>query len=466
MDPNPPNQNPEPENRPSQEEMTTLPSKPPSLLLLSTASLSLSLSSLLSPSPPKPLSPHFYLPPPSFKPKIPSQISTVASHLTLSSKPSKPHLRSSSSTTTTPTISASPFSIPRRPLPDPSNPFGLRRASVVLFRSDLRLHDNETLSAAHADSLSLLPLFCFDPRDFGKSVSGFDRTGPYRSSFLIESVADLRRSLQSRGSDLIVRIGRPESVIIELAKAVGAEAVYLQREVSRDEVRTEERIEAAMKEEGVEVKYFWGSTLYHLDDLPFKLEEMPSNYGGFKERVKGLEVRKAIKALDQLKGLPARGNVEVGEIPSLTDLGLTPPSTMTQDGKPAANASLVGGETEALQKLQKFAAECRAQPNKGIEDGGRDNIYGANFSCKISPWLAMGCLSPRYMFEELKKSATRMIPGGSTQKNGTGRIDNGMNWLMYELLWRDFFRFITKKYSSTKKKLDATPATACTGAVA
>lgn len=35
----------------------------------------------------------------------------------------------------------------------------------------------------------------------------------------------------------------------------------------------------------------------------------------------------------------------------------------------------------------------------------------------------------------------RMIPGGSTQKNGTGRIDNGMNWLMYELLWRDFFRY-------------------------
>lgn len=67
----------------------------------------------------------------------------------------------------------------------------------------------------------------------------------------------------------------------------------------------------------------------------------------------------------------------------------------------------MGGETEALQKLQKFAAECRAQPNKGIEDGGRGCIYGANFSCKISPWLATGCLSPRYMFDELKKSATR-----------------------------------------------------------
>lgn len=68
---------------------------------------------------------------------------------------------------------------------------------------------------------------------------------------------------------------------------------------------------------------------------------------------------------------------------------------------------MVGGETEALQRLKKFAAECQAQPNKGNRDGGNDSIYGANFSCKISPWLAMGCISPRSMFDELKKTVTR-----------------------------------------------------------
>ncbi|KAK9281786.1 hypothetical protein L1049_004692 [Liquidambar formosana] len=127
-----------------------------------------------------------------------------------------------------------------------------------------------------------------------------------------------------------------------------------------------------------------------------------------------------------------------------------------------ANASMVGGETEALQRLQKFAAECQAQPPKASKDGS-NSIYGANFSCKISPWLAMGCLSPRSMFDELKKSAARTISAASNRKDGGS--DTGMNWLMYELLWRDFFRFITKKYSSAKK-LDAAPATACTPALA
>lgn len=71
---------------------------------------------------------------------------------------------------------------------------------------------------------------------------------------------------------------------------------------------------------------------------------------------------------------------------------------------------MVGGETEALERLKRFAAECEAQPHKGFKGGAQDSIYGANFSCKISPWLAMGCLSPRTMFNELKKTASRFAP--------------------------------------------------------
>ncbi|MCD7454224.1 1,3-beta-glucanosyltransferase [Datura stramonium] len=440
-----------PENQTPQEEQQ----QP---LTLPIASISLALSTILPT--------HFLTPPKistlfsSNKPnkvKIPTQVSSL-SNLSLSAAlpPTKPNFRS--------TISANPLQDsltlnPFRPS-EPSNAAGVRRASIVWFRNDLRVHDNECLNAAHNESMSVLPVYCFDPRDYGKSSSGFDKTGPYRATFLIESVSDLRKNLQARGSDLVVRIGKPETVLVELAKAVGAEAVYAHREVSYDEVKAESKIDAVMKDEGLEVKFFWGSTLYHVDDLPFKLEEMPTAYGGFREKVQGLEVRKTIEALDQLRGLPARGDVEPGEIPSLVDLGLNPNATMGQNGKPAANASLVGGENEALQKLRKFTAECQAQSNK---ENKTDSIYGANFSCKISPWLAMGCLSPRSMFDELKKSTSRTMSAASGKKDdGSG---TGLNWLMYELLWRDFFRFITKKYSAAKQN-SAAPVTACVGAAA
>ncbi|KAL8054773.1 hypothetical protein ABFX02_04G014300 [Erythranthe guttata] len=442
----------------TQQDQTQIHQNP--LPLLPTASISLSLSALI---------PSHFLPPKQFaaassnKLKIPSQISSL-SHFSLSSSLPQPKAFFKS------TISANPLqnTLTLNPL-RPSSPSGaaaLRRAAVVWFRNDLRIHDNECLTSANNDSVSVVPVYCFDPRDYGKSTSGFDKTGPYRATFLLESVADLRNNLQARGSDLVVRIGRPESVLLEVAKAVGADAVYMHREVSHDEVKAEEKIEEVMKDEGVEVKYFWGSTLYHLEDLPFELEQMPTNYGGFKGKVQGLEVRNTIEALDKMKGLPKRGDLEPGEIPSLMDLGLNPNSTLSQNGKTAANASLVGGETEGLQRLRNFALECKAKPNNGSKDGTNDNIYGANFSCKISPWLAMGCLSPRSMFDELKKSASSMISAASNKKNGgTGASDTGMNWLVYELLWRDFFRFITRKYSTSKQQSYA-PATACTGAAA
>ncbi|XP_061347260.1 blue-light photoreceptor PHR2 [Gastrolobium bilobum] len=457
------NQTPSTENG-DQNPLPTPPSEPP----FAVASLSLSLSTILqSHFFVQPKIPSLLSPPQPNKVKVPTQASSLT-HLSLStSSPS----HSPSKTSFKSTISANPLQTPlnlgpHRPL-DPSNGAAIRRASILWFRNDLRVHDNECLDKANNESVSVLPVYCFDPVDYGKSSSGFDKTGPYRATFLIESVSDLRKNLQARGSDLVVRVGKPETVLVELAKAVGADAVYAHREVSHDEVKAEERVEAAMKEENVEVKYFWGSTLYHVDDLPFNLEDMPSNYGGFREKVQKLEIRKTFEALDQLKGLPSRGDVEPGDIPSLMDLGLNPSSTMSQVGKPAANTSMVGGETEALQRLKRFAAESEAQPHKGFKDGTQDSIYGANFSCKISPWLAMGCLSPRTMFDELKKTASRSVSASSNRSNGgSGSSKTGTNWLMFELLWRDFFRFITKKYSSAKKQLEGAPATACTGALA
>ncbi|KAJ1380016.1 Rossmann-like alpha/beta/alpha sandwich fold [Sesbania bispinosa] len=70
----------------------------------------------------------------------------------------------------------------------------------------------------------------------------------------------------------MVRFGKPETVLVELDKAIDVDDVYAHIEVSHDEVKAEEKIEAAMKEENMEMKYFWGSTLYNFDDLPFKLD--------------------------------------------------------------------------------------------------------------------------------------------------------------------------------------------------
>lgn len=343
----------------------------------------------------------------------------------------------------------------RRAFGNPGSGAALRRASIVWFRNDLRVHDNETLMLASQDSMSIVPVYCFDPRDYGKSSSGFDKTGPYRARFLLECVSNLRESLRERGSELLVRVGKPEEELPRLAKAVGADALYAHQEVSYEELQAEEKVSAALKEEGVDVKFFWGSTLYHIDDLPFSLEQMPSNYGGFRDQVQGVRVRPAMETPKQLKGLPAlKSKLSEGDIPTLQQLGLTTTGP-TKEGPHSAGAAMIGGEAEALKKLALFARDMPASGSSSDSDNSGSGIFGANFSCKISPWLAMGCLSPRRMFEDLKKDSSKTSPSSEVRAEAES---TRLNWLLFELLWRDFFRFVTRKYESAKKNISPIPA--------
>ena len=61
-------------------------------------------------------------------------------------------------------------------------------------------------------------------------------------------------------------------------------------------------------------------------------------------------------------------------------------------------------------------------------------MVGGDYSTKFSPWLALGCLSPREIFYELKKYESEFSANDSTY------------WLVFELLWRDYFRFMMKKH--------------------
>ena len=63
-------------------------------------------------------------------------------------------------------------------------------------------------------------------------------------------------------------------------------------------------------------------------------------------------------------------------------------------------------------------------------------MVGADYSSKFSAWLAMGCISPRAIYHEIKKYEKENEANDSTY------------WLVFELLWRDFFRFMFKKYQT------------------
>ena len=88
--------------------------------------------------------------------------------------------------------------------------------AIVWFRNDLRLHDHIPLSQALSRYENVIPFYCFDIRHFKNNSIKLPQTGTFRAKFLIDTISDLRKSLQNLGSDLVIRMGYPEKEIIKI----------------------------------------------------------------------------------------------------------------------------------------------------------------------------------------------------------------------------------------------------------
>jgi deoxyribodipyrimidine photo-lyase len=264
-------------------------------------------------------------------------------------------------------------------------------------------------------------------------------TGRYRAKFLVEAVTNLREALQAVGSDLVVRRGHPEAVLPDVCRRTGAKRVFFHREVSYEEQQVEEALHEMLDKARIEHKPFHANTLYHVEDLPFDVAEMPDVYTDFREAVQREGVLRApLPCPESMPSIPA--SIEPGPIPTLTDLGLSEP-----DAAAHGLHAFCGGEKVALARLSAYISESRTVP-----DGRSAAVHlGADFSCKISPWLALGCVSPRRIHADLSARAAKA----------------GQTSTYFELIWRDFYRFITQKYAHSRLRdaPSAGPAVADTG---
>lgn len=292
---------------------------------------------------------------------------------------------------------------------------------LVWFRNDLRIHDNEILLEAARKADKILPVYCFDPYYFKISPDGTPKTGALRAQFLLESVADLRKNLQALGGELIIRVGSPAEVLPQLAEQYAVNEVYHHREVAYEETDISEQVETALWNLRLNLKHFIGHTLYHKEDLPFPIKDIPDSFAIFKKKVeRDSNVRPCIGTPESII-TPAI--TDPGELPTLTQLGLDEPVD-----DPRTRIKFKGGETEGLLRLEEyFANNNQIAPTKGRNGATVDR------SSKLAPWLALGCISMRQVYWAVVKHEQ------DNNVHNTGMLE-------LELLWRDYFRFMFKKH--------------------
>ncbi len=285
---------------------------------------------------------------------------------------------------------------------------------LLWFRNDLRIHDNEALTKAIEKTTEVVPAYIFDPRIFKDHELGFPKTGRLRHQFLIESVENLKGNLQKIGLNLIIKTGPPEDILPVLAQEIGADELYTSEEITQEEVDIDSLVEERLKAKGLAVKFFWQSTLYHVDDLPMAIENLPDVFTQFRNKVEKFAKIRPTYVTQQ-------------SLPLIT-------KNFTRQESTCKETSIFkGGETEALTRLEEYF--WQKDLLKSYKET-RNGMLGMDYSSKFSPWLANGCISPRFIYEEIKRYEHDRIANDSTY------------WLIFELIWRDYFRFVAMKFGN------------------
>ncbi len=114
------------------------------------------------------------------------------------------------------------------------------------------------------------------------------------------------------------------------------------------------------------------------------------------------------------------------QIPTLEELGLSP---VEEDDRSAFPWN--GGSKSAWKRLNHYFWETKQlQEYKKTRNG----LVGTDYSSKFSAWLAIGCISAREIYHEVKRFENEVKKNQDTY------------WLVFELIWRDFFKYVSLKH--------------------
>lgn len=305
--------------------------------------------------------------------------------------------------------------------------------NLVWFRNDLRVQDNQSLSKAVKNTGKTLAVYCFDPRQFETNKHGFKKTEKFRAKFLLETVEDLKNNLALLNIPLYIFHDTPENVIPTLVKEHHISAIFLQKEWTPDETTINHQLQNIEVIRALKWIETYDQFLFHPDDIPYSdFGKIPEVFTEFRKKCEqNCKVRAVISVAPQ----PEMNMVNTSNVlPTLEDLGLATFKLHKNTAFPFR-----GGETAAMNRMEEYFFETE---NLSIYKKTRNRLIGKDYSSKLSAWLANGSVSARTIYWEVKKYEREVCKNEDTY------------WLIFELIWRDYFKCVSLKHGDKIFKLD------------
>jgi deoxyribodipyrimidine photo-lyase len=286
------------------------------------------------------------------------------------------------------------------------------------FRRDLRVSDNVAFSEAAKRAERVIPLFIFE--------DAF-RTGPdvgaARLQFLLESVHSLRKNLAELGHTLVIRCGKSEEILPEIAKETGAQAVFANKRQEPYAQRRDERIASSLLNAGVGFELFKDAVVWEEVEI---LNLSGNPYTVFTPYSKAWKVKPISAPRPRIKNL----ELKIKHVPSDAL-----PMSSAECGHPLKQTIPPAGERAARELLRGFMA------GPVYEYGTARNFPAVAGGSNLSPHLRAGTIGIRTILAELKKAREKAAPAQ------TASCDIFLN----ELIWREFYRQVLHNFPHVTK---------------
>ena len=304
--------------------------------------------------------------------------------------------------------------------------------NLIWFKNDLRTEDHTGLKLTSKSKEPLIAVYFFEPKNYDTDRFGFKKTEKYRAKFIIESLSELKENLEKLNITLFIFNEEPETILPSFIKNHKVKNVYLQKEWTSEELLTIEAVKNKCLESVSFIESF-DQFLWHPEDLPYtSFSEIPKVFTNFRKHCeKQIKVRPVIQKID---AFPSENLIEqTTQIPTLSDLGFSDFKIDLRTAFP-----FKGGENQAKLRIKEYFWESKKlQYYKKTRNG----LIGKNYSSKLSAWLANGSISARTIYWEVQKFEQQELKNDSTY------------WLIFELIWRDFFKYVSLKHGDSLFKI-------------
>ncbi|MGB0933873.1 MAG: DASH family cryptochrome [Lishizhenia sp.] len=294
-----------------------------------------------------------------------------------------------------------------------------KNTHIHWFRNDLRLHDQPFLQKVD-NCENLICIYILNPKQFqyvhwDDRKLGFRKQGLNRIQFLRETLCDLQQNLRSRGNDLLVKVGNPAEILKDLSSKNNT-SVSFEIGYATEEKLEQEEVYNSINDEDIHA--YEGGFLIHPETLPFPFDKFPNGFSSFRNKIEKKRDNTNFNTLLIPENIP----------PSPERFPELKPSQRKL--LPEAAFKFRGGESAGLERLNYYLFESEEILNYKRK---RNGSVGTDYSGKFSAWLANGSLSPTQIMKEIKRFENEI------------KANDGTYWMWFELLWRDFFRYIGKK---------------------